>query len=79
MASLVGEGESMKRRVPKLEISLRTLDMTNDLKPVAASERVTEKSALLIKAQSPKVAIGSKVLADIFSGLSKRPNLRVPF
>lgn len=85
IGSLICEGEGVKKKlnIPRLEIPTRSLDIASDFKPVAASERLNDRSsiaALLIKAQSPKVAIGSKVLTDIISGTSiKRPGGRLPF
>ena len=55
IGSLICEGEGVKKKlnVPRLDIPTRSLDMATDFKPVAASERLNDRSslaALLIKA-----------------------------
>jgi hypothetical protein len=55
IGSLICEGEGVKKKlnVPRLEIPIRSLDIASEIKPVAASERLNERSslaALLIKA-----------------------------
>jgi len=55
IGSLICEGQGVKKKlnVPRLEIPTRSLDLAKDIKPLAASERVNERSslaALLIKA-----------------------------